>query len=123
MRNLSGEFPIVVNAYAQRVEKEKQKGAPIEWVPVNPVVFHSQGIMLGKHARHPNTGKLFIDFILSLDGQKIIRDRKRIPTRSDVPPDPPRLVKGLKFKPRPNKYIADNYAELEKQFYDIVKGR
>ncbi len=120
---VAGEFPIVVNAYAQSVEKYIAAGAPVQWVPVNPVAIHTAGLMLGKNARHPNAGKLWIDFMLSRQGQEIVRDRKRIPCRSDVLPDPPRLVQGLKFHPLPYAHIAKNYAKLEAEWLKLIKRK
>ncbi len=120
---IAGEFPIVVNAYAQRVEKEKSKGAPVEWVGVNPVVIHTADLMMGKYAPHPNAARLFIDFMLSREGQQVIRGLKRIPTRSGVLPDPPRLLKGLKLHPIPAEYISKNQSKVEKQWQNILKGR
>ena len=120
---VAGEFPIVVNAYAQSVEKYIAEGAPVQCVPVNPVAIHTAGLMLGKNARHPNAGKLWIDFMLSRQGQEIVRDRKRIPCRSDVLPDPPRLVQGLKFHPLPYAHIAKNYAKLEAEWLKLIKRK
>jgi len=125
---VAGEFPVVVNAYAPNAEKHKKSGAPIEWVPVEPVVFHYVSVQLGKKAPHPNCAKLFIDFALSREGQQIISDRKRIPCRSDVLPDPPRLVtgfdgNGLKFHPYPYKFVAENYGELQKEFRGLLKRK
>ena len=42
---------------------------------------------------------LFIDFVLSKKGQEIFKSVGRIPARTDTPPDPPRLLKGLKLFP------------------------
>lgn len=120
---IAGEFPIIVNAYGARIEEYKAKGAPVEWVAVNPVIFHANGNMLGKNASHPNTAKLFIDYMLSRDGQGILRDLKSIPCRSDIEPDPPRLTKGLTFYPMPDEYIADNYNQLETQYLKLIKGK
>ncbi len=125
---VAGEFPVVVNAYAPNAESHKSNGAPIEWVPVEPVVFHYVSVQLGKQAPHPNCAKLFIDYALSREGQQIISDRKRIPCRSDVLPDPARLVKGfdgkgLKFHPYPYKYIAENYSAVEKEWKNLLKAR
>ena len=47
-------------------------------------------------APHPNAGKLFIDFLLSKEGQKMLVGFRRIPVREDVDADPPRLFKGYK---------------------------
>jgi hypothetical protein len=44
---------------------------------------------------HPNAARLFNDFILSKEGQEMLRGMQRIPVRKDVEPDPPRLFRGL----------------------------
>ena len=40
---------------------------------------------------------LFIDFMLSKDGQQILRQVNRIPAHPEVLPDPPRLRQGFDF--------------------------
>jgi ABC-type Fe3+ transport system substrate-binding protein len=53
-------------------------------------------MMLAAKAPHPNAGKLFVDFLLSQEGQKMLVGFRRIPVRGDVDADPPRLFKGYK---------------------------
>jgi iron(III) transport system substrate-binding protein len=120
---IAGEFPIVVNAYGSRVEKEKARGAPAEWVGVEPIIFHANGIALGKKARHPNAAKLYIDFVLSEEGQKIYQKRGRIPCRNGVYPKVARLVEGLKLRPFNYALIAKKYSEIEDQWANILKGK
>ena len=94
---VAGEFPLVISQYPTSVEIYKKLGAPIEWVALDPHFVYS--IVIGvtaKHA-HPAAGRLFIDFVLSEEGQKIMRSVSRIPARKDVPPDPPRLIEGRKL--------------------------
>ena len=92
----AGEFKIGVNAYSHNFESLKQRGAPVDWVPVNPVYANIHPVGLNPNAPHPNAGKLFIDFLLSKSGQEVLRSLKRIPDRIDTPPDPPRLIEGIK---------------------------
>ena len=68
----------------------------MDWVPLEPVPVQVNPMMLAAHAPHPNAGKLFIDFLLSKEGQKMLVGFRRIPVREDVDPDPPRLFKGYK---------------------------
>jgi len=42
------------------------------------------GIMAG--AAHPNSARLFIDYVLSREGQELFRNLGKIPARSDVAP-------------------------------------
>lgn len=58
----------------------KQEGSPIEWIEsFNPVVVELDGIGLGARAKNPNAAKLFIDFVLSKEGQTVVRGSQRNP--------------------------------------------
>jgi iron(III) transport system substrate-binding protein len=81
----AGEFPLVLNTYVHNAEDAKRKGAPVDWVAQEPVFTKFQPIGVGARAAHPNAAKLFVDFMLSEEGQKIIASFGRVPTRIDVP--------------------------------------
>ncbi|HWP60662.1 MAG TPA: extracellular solute-binding protein [Candidatus Acidoferrales bacterium] len=89
----AGEFPLALNTYLHTVEEVKKKGGPVDWVAFDPVFTKFQPIEMGAKAPHPNAAKLFIDFVLSLEGQKIIASFSRIPTRPGVPVNIPGLEK------------------------------
>jgi len=92
---MAGEYPLII-AYAPTIQRETSLGHPIDWVPLEPAPVQVNPMMLAAKAPHPNAGKLFIDFLLSKEGQKMLVGFRRIPVRSDVDPDPPRLFKGYK---------------------------
>jgi iron(III) transport system substrate-binding protein len=81
----AGEFPLVLNTYLHNVEDGKRKGAPIDWVAQDPVFTKFQPIGVGAKAAHPNAAKLFVDFMLGDEGQKIIASFGRVPTGRGVP--------------------------------------
>ncbi len=89
----AGEFAVTVEVYAHRAQEMKEKGAPVNWVVVEPVIIHPLVGIIAKNAAHPATARLFMDYILSKEGQIKVRDEGRIPARSDVPPSPPELMK------------------------------
>jgi len=91
----AGEFPLVI-AFTHSIEANKTKGAPVDWVNLEPVVVQVDSIMLGTRAPHPNAAKLFIDFVLSQQGQELLQSYRRPTLRTGVEPDPPRLIKGFK---------------------------
>ena len=68
----------------------------MDWVPLEPVPVQVNPLMLAAKAPHPNAAKLFIDFLLSKEGQKMLVGFRRIPVREDIEPDPPRLFRGYK---------------------------
>ena len=106
----SGEIPLGMNLYGTHTEEFKKKGAPVDWVPMEFVLTH------------PNAARLFLDFLLSKEAQTILRDRSRISSRPDVPPDPPELTKGLKLIPT-DLSLADQANDLAKEFRATFKGR
>jgi ABC-type Fe3+ transport system substrate-binding protein len=91
----AGEFPLAV-AYTHTVEWAKSQGNSVDWVNLEPVVIKFDGIMLGSKAAHPNAAKLFIDFMLSQQGQSLLQSFSRVTLRDGVEPNPPRLIKGFK---------------------------
>lgn len=91
----AGEFPLAIS-YTHTVEWSKSQGGSVDWVNLEPVVIKFDGIMLGAKAAHPNSAKLFIDFILSQQGQALLQSFSRVTLREGVEPKPPRLIKGFK---------------------------
>ena len=104
----AGEVAISPGVYNHRIEEMKAKGAPIEWLGVEPVVVEIHPIAISASAPNPNAAKLFVDFILSREGQELVATFYRIPSRTDVDPILPRLKKGLKLMPF-DPAIAENY--------------
>jgi len=91
----AGEMPLGIGL-AHSFELYSRKGAPIEWLPLEPAVVRVIPMMLGAKARHPNAGRLLYDFLLSVEGQQIIKAYNRPTVRRDVLPDPPRLIQGYR---------------------------
>jgi ABC-type Fe3+ transport system substrate-binding protein len=91
----AGEFPLAI-AYTHTIEYAKAQGNSVDWVNLEPVVIKFDGIMLGSKAAHPNAAKLFIDFMLSQQGQRLLQSFSRVTLREGTEPNPPRLIKGFK---------------------------
>ncbi|MFC1815651.1 ABC transporter substrate-binding protein [Thermodesulfobacteriota bacterium] len=115
---IAGEYHMTINTYLGRVQIFKEMGAPIEWVPLNPVIGILHPIGVATHAPHPNAAKLFIDFVLSKEGMELISSFRRIVTRSDVDTDPPNLTKGIKIYPSDPRRAKD-YNKYMKMFQNI----
>ena len=58
----------------------------MQYVFDEPVITYVHPIALIKAAPHPNSGKLLISFILSVEGQRMLRDQGRIPSHRDIDP-------------------------------------
>jgi iron(III) transport system substrate-binding protein len=112
----AGEFPLSV-IYAHRIEEMKQRGAPVEWVnTVNPLVVTMNAAGLSPKPAHPNTAKLFIDFLLSKPAQQRLRSLRRIPARPDVEPFSPRMEQSkLKLQTEPSQ-TGPQFKETIREF-------
>jgi iron(III) transport system substrate-binding protein len=91
----AGEAPLTIG-YGPHAQSFVNQGAPIEWVPLEPAVVIVSTTSIAQRPPHPAAAKLLIDFLFSKSAQLKLREMSRIPARSDVEPDPPRLMKGFK---------------------------
>ncbi len=82
----AGEFQAVSNTYAHIAARIKSQGGPVQYVFDEPVITYVHPTALMKAAPHPNAGKLLISFILSAEGQRMLRDQGRIPSHRDIDP-------------------------------------
>jgi len=115
---MAGEYPLII-AYAPTIQRETSLGHPIDWVPLEPAPVQVNPMMLAAKGPHPNAGKLFIDFLLSKEGQKMLVGFRRIPVREDVDADPPRLFKGYKrVVEHPEDY--KNFNETARRYQEIL---
>jgi iron(III) transport system substrate-binding protein len=89
----AGEHPLLISM-ASPIQLARRDGAPLNWIPLEPVPVSFHAIALAEHAARPNAAKLYIDFVLSREGQEALRSVQRIPVRKDVDADPPSLFKG-----------------------------
>ena len=80
----AGEVPVGLAMYNSNIETLKRKGAPIDYVPVQPVVARPQGIGVARNAPHPNAALLFADYVLSPEGQKLFESMGRVPASTKV---------------------------------------
>ena len=75
----AGEVPVGLTVYSGNADSVKKKGAPVEWVAVEPIVGRPQAVSVAAKAPHPNAALLFNDFLLSPDGQKLLNELDRNP--------------------------------------------
>jgi iron(III) transport system substrate-binding protein len=76
----AGEIPIAAAVYNHAVERLAASGAPIKWKALAPTMARPGAVGLARHAPHPHAALLFADFLLSPEGQELIRQRNRVPS-------------------------------------------
>ena len=80
----AGEIEIAIDTHVQGIARLKEKGAPIEWKPLQPAFGQPSSVGVAARAPHPEAGRLLADFILSREGQEIIKSRNRVPVSRAV---------------------------------------
>ena len=75
----AGEIPVGLTVYSGNADSVKKKGGPVDWVAVEPIVGRPQAASVAAKAPHPHAALLFMDFLLSPDGQKVLNDLDRNP--------------------------------------------
>jgi iron(III) transport system substrate-binding protein len=69
---ISGEVPISFTMVQTNLSQPAaSRGAPVGWMPMEVVVVNAGGAALSAQAPHPHAALLFVDFLLSPEGQKM----------------------------------------------------
>ena len=137
LKRLAGQQPVMARASIMAVDSlhtgnvsmviarapvihgyKKKLGSPIDWISLGPVVAQVDAVMLSAHSRSPNAARLFVDFVLSKEGQSILAGIQQIPVRRDMEPRSKPIWQGHKwFVERPDKHV--NFRETVKLFREI----
>jgi len=76
----AGEMPMSISIFRNHVLSGKPKGAPTEWVPMDLNPTNAGGVALPTAVNNPYAALMFIDFLLSPEGQKIFEEKFRFAT-------------------------------------------
>jgi ABC-type Fe3+ transport system substrate-binding protein len=82
---ISGEYKMGVMMYNHHAAISAGKGAPIQWLKLEPLVGLQSMIGILRDAPHPNAARVLEEFILSTDGQKVMADNDYLPADPLVP--------------------------------------
>jgi ABC-type Fe3+ transport system substrate-binding protein len=88
---IAGEYPLALQIFNHHTVISAKKGAPVDWIKMEPVTGTLSVISVHKNAPHPNAAKLLVDFITSSEGQNIFRDAEYLPADPTVPALTPSL--------------------------------
>jgi len=117
----AGEGFLDINIPASSVDRVKEKGAPIDWVALGEAPAIMVGIGLASQATHINAAKLFIDFALSREGQKLQQGFGRLVARTDLASEQPAAIRQIKMVPV-NPALAEKLNDYSKQLRTIFGG-
>lgn len=106
---VSGEVPLSPTIFNSNISVAKQKGAPVEWRPIDPVIATTGTSGMVIKAPNPHAALLFLDFLHSKEGQQVVLKGGLSSARNDMG------SQEHKFK---KVYIESRYPpeEMEKKF-------
>jgi len=80
----AGEYPVATGVYEYSIEDLKTRGAPVDWIGLEPVITYTVAVSLPSQPPRPFAAKLFIEWLLSKEGQEVVNQYGRVPIRDDV---------------------------------------
>jgi iron(III) transport system substrate-binding protein len=72
---VSGEVPLSFTMVQTNLTQPASKGAPVAWVPLEVVAVNAGGVAVSANTQHPHAALLFVDFLLSPEGQKMYAEK------------------------------------------------
>ena len=112
----AGEYDLQIVAYWYKPYLMKKQGAPVDWVAMEPAIVATHPISVVHRAPHPNAARLFIDFVLSEEGQKIFIQRGRESARTGLKPEG--YPRHLKLAPS-RMQLAEKLAEYTRRYESL----
>ena len=116
---IAGEHALALQIFPEHAASSAEKGAPVKWIPMRPgmaSVISTSGV--AARAPHMNAAKLFMEYMISAEGQIVFRDSLYSPINPKVAPLDPQ------FAPSANRYIVLTPREafdLMPKWFDIYK--
>ncbi len=80
----SGEVPLSPTIFNSNIFTHKQKNAPVEWRPIDPVIAGVGTSGMIANAPHPHAALLFLDYLHSKLGQQVAMKGGLSSARSDI---------------------------------------
>jgi ABC-type Fe3+ transport system substrate-binding protein len=88
---IAGEYALALQIFNHHAVISAKKGAPVDWIKMEPATGSLSVIAIHKSAPHPNAAKLLVDFIISREGQEVFRAAEYLPADPAVPALDPTL--------------------------------
>jgi iron(III) transport system substrate-binding protein len=114
----SGEVPVGLTVYNYKPAQMKAKGAPIDWVVLQPAIAQMHAVAVHARAPHPHAAALLYDFFLS-EGQEILASRNFVPSSRKVKSP----LGDIAITPIDPGQALDNQDKWLKQYEDIFTRR
>ena len=81
---IAGEYAIGLQIFNNHAFISASKGAPVDWVKMEPPLVSYSVMSIPKGAPQPNAGKLLVDYMVSEEAQKILAEAGELPVHPNV---------------------------------------
>ena len=118
----AGEFDMAVETNLNSVLSLSKQGAPLSFAPIQPYFLSPSLVFMSANAPRPFTGALFIDYLLSEEGQKIIVTTNRMPAHTKVRSPESQLLEGQDVRMPDIFDIGRRYQAIGNRYREIFGG-
>ena len=91
---IGGQYPLALMTFNHHSVISGEQGAPVRWLAFSPGVELPNPAGLIRGAPHPNAARLLLEYVLSDEGQEVMRKANYIPASPDVDAADPKLLPG-----------------------------
>lgn len=81
---IAGQLEVALQVFHHQAAISAGRGAPVAWMPVEPLSGSFTAAAITRQAPHPKAARLFVEFLVSRQGQEIFRDADALPARPGV---------------------------------------
>ncbi len=118
----AGEFDMAVETNLNSVLTLSKQGAPLSFAPMQPYFLSPSLVFMSANAPHPYTAALFIDYLLSEEGQKIVVKTNRMPANSKVKSPESQILEGQDVRTPDIFDIGKSYQTIGNRYREIFGG-
>jgi iron(III) transport system substrate-binding protein len=118
----AGEFDMAVETNLNSVLTLNKQGAPLSFAPIQPYFLSPSLVFMSANAPRPYTGALFLDYLLSEDGQKIVVTTNRMPAHAKVKSPESQVLEGQDVRTPDIFDIGRRYQAIGNRYREIFGG-
>jgi len=118
----AGEFDMAVETNLNSVLTLSKQGAPLWFASMQPFFLSPSLAFLSAGGLHPNAGALFMDYLLSEEGQRIIVTTNRMPAHAKVKSPESQLLEGQDVRMPDILDIGKRYQVIGNRYREIFPG-
>ncbi len=121
---IAGEYPLALMIFNYHAAISAEQGAPVGWLKLEPLIETMNVVAIVRDSPHPNAARLFVEFMLSDEGQQVMADNNYMPAKPSIPARIPEL------KPEAGHFtvnlmttdmVRDNLARWTAQYHELFR--